>query len=77
MDTVSGPPALYPAKRVEEWCHLFTGIESFTVREIRTDGLVIQLVRVYPCQLVGALGEDLVWEWVREEFLAHWVRMEP
>ena len=76
MDTTpvtgGGPGAVYPAKRTEEWSHLVTGIESFVIREYRADGLVIQLVRVYPCILVGALGEDLIWDWVRQEFLASW-----
>ena len=76
MDTTpvsgGGPGALYPAIRTEEWCHLVTGIEAFTIREVRADGLIIQLVRAYPCIMVGSLGEDLIWQWIRDEFLYEW-----
>lgn len=72
MDSVIGPGATYPAKRVETIDHWVKGMETFTIHEYRADNMVLSLRRVYPCIMVGVIGEDLIWESVRAEFLEFW-----
>jgi hypothetical protein len=70
MDSVTGPGAKYPAKRVE--CKHDAYIPGFTVyviHEYRADEMVMSIQRAYPNWMIKSLGEGFIWAHVRLQFL--------